>query len=346
MTYAALHTGGDGGNEKGSYPPRPAPPRQTSPPRAPMLIVFQSILPIFLIVLLGIALKRSPVINPTFWDGLEQFSYWVLFPSLLFQTMAHADFSNTENLSVSFAAIITVCVMSGAILGLWPLLQKAGVRAPAYSSLFQTATRWNGFVALAIAAKTSGHEGLTMIGMVMAAIIIPQNLTIIIVLVWFSGRARSYKMMFYRVVTNPMIVGTALGIAVNLLHIPVYDPVMQAVYFLSEAALSLGLITVGAGLRVMDALKPSLLALLAVFLKLAVFPVVAVAIGLTLGLHGNALTMLALSAAVPTAMNGYIMAKQFNADADFYAAVATIQVIISFFTIPVVLTITPYVAGG
>ncbi|WP_205836953.1 hypothetical protein [Neorhizobium sp. T25_27] len=73
-----------------------------------MLIVFQSVLPIFLLVLLGVGLKRAPIINADFWDGLEQCSYWVMFPALLFSTMAKADFSNTETLTVSFAAIVSV----------------------------------------------------------------------------------------------------------------------------------------------------------------------------------------------------------------------------------------------
>ena len=48
-----------------------------------MLLIFESILPIFLLVLLGAALKRSSFINATLWDGLEQLGYYVLFPALL-----------------------------------------------------------------------------------------------------------------------------------------------------------------------------------------------------------------------------------------------------------------------
>jgi malonate transporter and related proteins len=311
-----------------------------------MLLVFQSILPIFLLVLLGIALRRAPAINNSFWDGLEQCSYFVLFPALLFLTMAQADFSNMQNLTVSIAAILAVIVMSGGMLAFWPMMKRMGVQRAQYTSLFQTTTRWNGFVALAIAAKTSGATGLTMVGLVMAAIIIPLNLINVTVLLWFSGRERSYRALAYKIVTNPLILSTALGILVNLARIPIYEPVMQTIDLLSQASLSLGLLTVGAGLRVMDALKPKLLVLLAVVLKLFAFPVVGVLIGFALGIEGEGIVMLALCAAVPTAMNGYLLAKQMNGDADFYAAAATLQVAISFFSIPVVMTLAAYVAGG
>lgn len=311
-----------------------------------MLIVFQSILPIFLLVLLGIALKRAPVINVELWDGLEQFSYWVLFPALLFMTMAKADFSNTDNLAVSFAAIVSVCVMSGGLLLAWPLLSNLRVSPAAYTSIFQTATRWNAFMALAIAAKTHGPPGLLMVGLVMAAIIIPLNLINVTVLLWFSGRDRNYRAILYRIITNPLILSTGLGILVNLGGIHIYEPVMTTVDLLSQASLSLGLITVGAGLRIMDALKPKPVALLAVALKLLVFPAVAVGVGALFGITGDGLVLLALSAAVPTAMNGYLLAKQLNGDADLYAAAATLQVIASFLTIPAVMATVAYVAAG
>jgi predicted permease len=36
-----------------------------------MLVIFESVLPIFLLVLLGALLKRWPLINDSLWDGLE-----------------------------------------------------------------------------------------------------------------------------------------------------------------------------------------------------------------------------------------------------------------------------------
>ncbi len=45
-------------------------------------------------------------------------------------------------------------------------------------------------------------------------------------------------------------------------------------------------------------------------------------------------------------MNGYLLAKQMGGDAELYAAVATVQTVVSFFTIPLVLSVTAYVAAG
>ncbi|MCM2473793.1 AEC family transporter [Rhizobium sp. CG5] len=302
-----------------------------------MATTFESILPVFLLVLLGVGLKRWPLINGSLWDGLEQLGFYVLFPALLFVTLSQADFSAIETGAVSVVANLSVLVMSIGTLALWPLLRRNGVDAPAFTTIFQTTTRWNGFMALAIAEKIAGQPGLTLVALVMAAIIVPLNVVNVGVMVWFGGGNRNVKSFAARLLSNPIILGAATGVIVNLTGLPIYAPLMQTVELVSQSSLSLGLIMVGAGLKISDALKPHPSAILATVLKLIVFPIVMVALGLAFDIEGDALTMLALSAAVPTAMNGYLLAKQMGGDAPLYAATATIQTAAAFFTIPAVL---------
>ena len=311
-----------------------------------MLDIFSSILPVFLLVLLGVGLKRAPVISTSFWDGLDQFGYYVLFPSLLFQTLSQADFSAIASGRVMTVTILSVLLTSALTLMLWPALRSKGISRSSFGTMFQTATRWNGFMALAIAEKIDGARGLTVVAVIMAAIIIPINILNVAVLVWFGTGSRHPKQFLIKLVTNPIIIGSALGVAVNLLHIPIYAPVMVALDLVARAALGLGLLMVGAGLRVGDALRPSFSVLLPTVLKLLFFPALMVIVALAFGLRGEIVLMLALSGAVPTAMNGYVLAKQMGGDAPLYAATATIQTLAAFFTIPLVLAVTAYATGG
>lgn len=311
-----------------------------------MLIIFESILPIFLLVILGVVLKRTRLINESFWSGLEQFGYFVLFPALLFQTLSTTDFSSLDSGSVGLVSLLAVGVMTALVLAIWPLLKARGMGGPSYTSVFQTSTRWNGFMALAIAEKLTGQTGLSVIAIIMASIIVPLNLINVGVMVWFSGESRGLKTFVVRIVTNPIIIGALLGVLVNFAGISIYAPVMTAVDLIASASLGLGLVTVGAGLRVADALKPQPSVLMTVVLKLLVFPAVAVLLALVFGLSGEIVVMIALGAAVPTAMNGYVLAKQMGGDADLYAAAATVQTVAAFFTIPVVLYLAAQATGG
>ncbi|WEX87426.1 AEC family transporter [Sinorhizobium garamanticum] len=311
-----------------------------------MTAIFESILPIFLLVLLGVWLRRSKLIDQGLWIGLEQFGYYLLFPALLFSTLAEADFTGIKADATAIATIGSVTAMSAVLLLIWPLLRGRQISGAAFTSIFQTATRWNAFIALAVAQKLYGAIGLSLTALVMTLIIIPINFYNVAVLVWFGGGGRGLGFFFLKIITNPLIISSALGILLNITGIELYAPVMTAIDMLATASLSLGLIMVGAGLRIADALRPSGAAMLAVALKLIVMPAFMVGAGALLGIRGDALLVIALGAAVPTAMNGYLLAKQMGGDAELYAAVATIQTAVSFFTIPLVLSATGYVAAG
>lgn len=311
-----------------------------------MLAIFESILPVFLLVVLGTLLKRWRLIDRDLWNGLEQLGFFVLFPSLLFTTLAKAEFSGVAAGNIALGSIGSVSFIALLLALSWPLFRAGGVSGASFTSVFQTSTRWNAFIALAIAEKLYGHHSLALIALVATLIIIPLNFYNIGMLVWFGGGTRSLKTFAQKVVTNPMIIGAVLGVMVNLTGIHIYEPLMQSAELVADASLSLGLIMVGAGLKLADALRPRPLALLPVALKLVFMPLVMTGAAYALGMRGEQLLTIAMGASVPTAMNGYVLAKQMGGDAPLYAAVATLQTIASFFTIPMVLGATAYLAGG
>ncbi|WP_394689809.1 AEC family transporter [Hoeflea sp.] len=311
-----------------------------------MIPIFESILPIFLIVLLGAVLRRAKVIDQSVWPGLEILGYYVLFPALLFLTLARADFAGLELGKVAVVSLLAIAVMTLLLALIYPLGRLRGLSDPSYTSVFQTSSRWNAFIALAIAQKISGPEGLALVALVMAVIIIPLNLVNVAMLVWFSPGARSLSVLVKRIVGNPLILGCLLGLAVNFAPFGIYAPLEQAVDLIARSSLGLGLLMVGAGLKVSDALRPGPAVLLPTVLKLVVFPAIMIAVALGFGLEGETVTILALCAAVPTAMNGYLLARQMGGDAPLYAAVATLQTAASFLTIPAALWAAAQLAGG
>ncbi|WP_319517212.1 AEC family transporter [uncultured Martelella sp.] len=302
-----------------------------------MLIIFESVLPIFLTVALGAGLKRLPIFDQAFWAGLNQLGYYVLFPALLFTTLARADFSSIAAGDIAWVTLSGVLILSLLSILLWPLLKPTGIKASAFTSVFQTATRWNGFVALAIADKSAGLEGMAVISLMMTVTIIPLNFINVFVLVWFSPENRNIGMMTRKIVTNPLIASAFVGIAFNLLALPVYQPVYDALNLVARAALGMGLVLVGAGLVLSDALKPKPIVLLPSLLKLGLFPLMIYTLASFVGISGMPLTIMVLGAGVPTAMNGYVLARQLGGDARLYSAVVTVQTVLSFFTLPLAL---------
>jgi predicted permease len=97
---------------------------------------------------------------------------------------------------------------------------------------------------------------------------------------------------------------------------------------------------IGAGLTVDALLKFDAAHILPVGLKLFALPVATYCAVLLTGLGESQLPTIILCSAVPTAMNGYVVARQLGGDAPLYAAIVTTQTLLSFITIPFWLLVT------
>lgn len=305
-----------------------------------MLVIFESILPIFLVVMAGAAARRLPVLTQESWDGIDRAGFYILFPAYLFLTLAKADYSGLAMGRVTIAYCVGLALIGAGLIAAWPMLKTRGVTPASFTSLFQGATRWNSFVALAIADRIADQAGITLIAFLMSVIIIPINIANVgLLIVMCGGRATPWQFML-KLIGNPLLIATIAGMTVHALAIPIYPPVEQGLDFLGRAALGLGLLSVGAGLRLGDLLRPPPVAAIPLVLKLLVLPASAVALGYLVGLDRTTIAHLALAASVPSAMNGYILARQMGGDAELYAAIVTLQTAAAFFTIPLILALT------
>lgn len=312
-----------------------------------MLAIVESILPIFLLIIVGNLLRRLPIIDRAAWPGLEQIGYWFLYPVLLFVTIYNADFSGLQLDAMLAALLASVAILGLGTLSLWPLLRASGaVAATEFSSVFQTSVRWNGFMAFAVAEKVFPPEGAAVVALAMAVIIVPINVESVFVVTRFGDREADWPNILRAVAKNPLILGSLAAVLLRFAPFDLYEPVNEALGLVGRAALGMGLVVIGAGLRPGDMLRPRLALWVPVVIKLALAPAIVVVLGLMLRVSGQQLAYLALCGAVPTAMNGYLLARQLGGDAELYAAITTLQTVVSFASIPAVLAITAQFIAG
>ncbi len=281
-----------------------------------MQATFESILPIFLLILCGNILRRFSVIDVAGWDGINQLGYWFFYPTLILVTIVKADFSGLHLDAMMLALLITLPLMFAFVLSLWPLLRRTGLAgAGEFSSIFQTSIRWNGFMALAIAQKLFPPSGMAVVALVMAVIILPINLVTVFVVTRSADSSVRWPILIRRMVSNPMVIAAAGGLLLRAMPFELFAPVNKTLQLIGQAALGLGLVGIGAGLRLDSLVKPRAAVLVPVATKLLVSPALLLAISLLLGVTGQELSFLVLCGAVPTAMNGYVLAKQMGGDA-------------------------------
>ena len=305
-----------------------------------MAIVIAALLPVFLLIVLGFVLKRSLMRLETQWHGLERLTYYVLFPALLIQTLVKADLSSVPVAGVGGALLLSALVMSLLCLGLRPLLSRLAVDGPAFTSIFQGATRWQTYVALAVSGNLYGEIGLALASVAMVAIIPLVNVFSVAVLAHYaSPEKQSVRAIAMTVVRNPLIWACAIGLAINVAQVPLPRISHEVADALGRSSLGIGLLVTGAGLHLEGMFRPSLAASVAVFLKLIGMPVLAIALALWFGLSGSNLSIVAACSAVPASSSAYVLARQMGGDAPLLAQIITLQTILAAITMPVAIAL-------
>jgi len=284
------------------------------------------LLPDFALILLGAALRRWMHLGDHFWNGVEKLVYFILFPALLINAIikTRLDFAAAVPLLLTaFAAMF-----GGMLLGAAP---KLVTRLPAltYASLFQCAYRFNSYIALAVAGMLFGSPGIATMGLIVGAAVPIANL----VSVWMLARHGEVG-LWREVARNPLIWGTATGFLLNFLGFVPPAPLQAFLGRLADASIALGLITVGAALRLDSSPGVRGFSLWLLGVKLFALPLIALGVGAWLGLGGLNYQVVVMFAALPTASSAYILAMRMGGDGRSVAWLISATTLCSMLTLP------------
>lgn len=282
--------------------------------------------PDFALILLGAGIRRWMHLGDHFWSGVEKLVYFILFPALLINAIVKTRLDLGAALPLLATAL--AAMVGGMLLG---LLAKPVARLPelTFASLFQCGYRFNSYIALAVAGMLFGAPGIATMGLIVGAAVPLANL----VSVWMLARHGDAG-LWREVARNPLIWGTAAGFLLNLAGFAPPAPVQSFLGRLADASIALGLITVGAALRLegMPGVRGISLWLLAV--KLLALPLIAAGAGRLLGLDGLNYRVVVLFAALPTASSAYILATRMGGDGRSVAWLISATTLGSMLTLP------------
>lgn len=286
-----------------------------------------ALLPDFLLILLGHALRRWLHLGDHFWSGLEKLVYFVLFPALLFNALARAQFAFATAAPMLLAGLLVM--VAGMLLGLsarWLFPMPFA----SFASQFQCAFRFNTYIGLAVAAKLHGTAGIAAMGLLSGAMVPPANIAAVGMLARNGGSG-----LWRELSRNPLVLATLAGLAWNVIGIPLPGPAAQFLGRLAEAAIALGLLAVGAALRLSG--RPGggyRAAAWFLAVKLGALPLSALVFARMLGLSGLHFDMVLIYAALPTASSAYILAQRMGGDGRSVAWLISASTLLAMVTLP------------
>jgi len=300
-----------------------------------MPVMIQALLPVFALILLGYLFRRWHFPADDFWIQAERFTYYVLFPAMLIFKLGQARVPPSAYGDILILIVAMLVAMTLVLAALqwfwrWP--------GPVFSSVFQGGIRFNSYVALATAGMLLGDDGLSLIAIAVAVKVPLLNLLCILMFSLTAGQgAVTLKPVLRAIVSNPLIIGSVVGVFWSYFQIGFHPLVAGILEPLSDLALPLGLMTVGAGLQLKALRGASMPFLMSSAVKLVGFPLLTAGLAMLLGMEGMMVQVAILLAALPTATSSYILARQLGGDAPLMAGIISGQTLLAMVTIPLLL---------
>ncbi len=268
--------------------------------------------PLFALIIAGYFLRLREFPSEAFWPGAERINYFVLFPALLFSSLATAPLGNPALPRLAGAVMLGLGL---AWMGLLLLRRLRGWPAARFGAFAQGALRFNTYLGLAAVGSLFGKEGLAMAAL-MLALMVP---TVNVMSVWALTAER--------------------GALVTLSGLGRPGGPDRLLGLLAAASLPLGLLCVGA------ALKPKELGGEVPALgwnsaaRLLGVPLLAYGVARLIGLPGMETTILVLFFALPTAPTAYVLTRQLGGDSHLMAGIITLQTLLAAASLPLILTL-------
>jgi malonate transporter and related proteins len=284
------------------------------------------LIPDFALILFGFVLHYLTNWGRSFWDGLEKLVYYVLFPALLFNSIAknHIDLA-TAGPALATTAIVMASGIVLALVGKWLLHPDERV----FASAFQTAFRFNSYIGLAIMGRLYGETGIVAFGLVIAVAVPIAN----IASVWALAR-HAEKGFIYELIRNPLLLATLSGLLYSLSGLPLPESAQLILTRMGSASIALGLLAVGAALQFSQTRHVALLGGYLLGVKMLALPAVAILVGHALGVTGLYFTAVLVLAALPVATSAYVLANRMGGDGQVVAFLVSISTLIAMVTIP------------
>ncbi|MCH7662527.1 MAG: AEC family transporter [Chloroflexi bacterium] len=289
-----------------------------------------NILPIFLTAGTGWLIGRFTNIDIR---TIARIAFYIFSPALIFQLITNNyvpgnEFARMAGLAIAVTAVLSTLAWTiGKLVG----LHRRMLAAVLLVSIFPNAGNY-GLSAVLLARGETGLALASIYFVTMATI------TYTVGVVIASMGKKSFVDSAKGLLKIPVLYALAGAYMFNLFHWALPVPLKSSIELLSQAAIPTMLLLLGLQLQ-RAVWKQDLLALgIANGLRLVVSPIVAIGLGLAIGISGLSLQVGVLQAAMPSAVMTIILATEFQVEPEFVTTAVATSTLLS------PLTLTPLMA--
>lgn len=306
-----------------------------------MYAVAVNVAPIFLLILIGWLIVKARLFKADASDVLSDFVFKIAVPTLIFRTLAEADFHGASpfKLWITYFTGVAITWAAGQLVTTHIFKQDLRVSVIAgISSAFAN----NIFIGLPLVGRSVGNDGIVAISillvihlpvMMIAGTILMENATHKVV----GGEKRSaltvLKQVGRNLATNPLVIALILGLSFNMIGAPmpvVFTTVIDQIAAMAGPA---ALISLGMALTKYPVRGNLHISATITAFKLLLLPACVWATAHLLGLSPAWTSALVLTSCVPTGINSWLLANRFGIGHSIAASTISISTLFGVLTV-------------
>ena len=205
-----------------------------------LILSLEIVLPLFLLMALGYVIKLTGMMNETSVKQVNKVIFKIFLPLLVFCNIYNTEIAESFNSQLLLYAVAGVLIQFVLSLCLVVLLEKDNSRR---GVMLQGMFRSN-FVLFGIPISTAlfGDTAAGLASILIAVIIPLYNVLAVISLELFNGKRPNIGKILLGIVTNPLIIGSVLGVLFVVFQIPIPTPIYDTVHDLASISTPLAFV--------------------------------------------------------------------------------------------------------
>ena len=301
--------------------------------------VLTQVIILFILILLGVVLTKANILTEKGVSSMTDMVLMLVTPCVIIKSFVREfDKSVLKNLLISF--LITFILHIGFIVLSRLFIrskEKATERVLRFGSMFSNC----GYMSIPLQQALLGDIGVFYSASFIA---------IFNFFIWSYGIITISGDKKYltpkKMVLNPGIIGLALGLVVFLFSIPMPKLILEPISYMASLNTPLPMIIIGYHLTKSNLLcgLKSISCIFAMFLKLILFPALALGGMYLCGVRGDMLVSMLISCSAPTAAITTMFASKFGANTSLSVNMVSLSTILSLITMPCLITLAQYIA--
>ncbi len=295
------------------------------------LLALSVIFPIFINLTLGYVLMRVKILDDHSVKRINESVFKVFLPLLLFYNIYTTDVKSAFEPYLIVYGVLSIVVLFLVLLFIIPKIEKDNKKIGA---MVQGIFRSNFVIfGLPVAMSLCNEDDIGAISLLIAIIAPLFNMLAVIVMEIFRGEKINVKKIIKGVLTNPLIISSAVGLIFAFFNIKFPKVIEKSISDITKITNPLALIALGASFTFSSIKGYIKQIIIGVSGRLIFVPMIFLTLAVFLGFRGSDLVALMVLYASPAAVSSFIMAQQMDSDATLAGHYIVLGSICSIFTV-------------